>query len=145
MTQDDVATLLRWLPNVAHELGCDLWSNEQALQDAVATGDLHTLDEEEPPSAIAYELGSPQPDAALVRLLAVEPERRRLGAGTRTALALERLVSRDARRIYVAVPAKAGLAYYFWLRLGYRPLTQQEWPTKLEEPSAWLVRALEKR
>ncbi len=50
---------------------------------------------------------------------------------------------RSSRRVYVLVPSKLGLALYFWLRLGYRPLTQREWPAGPEStPSVWMMRDL---
>jgi hypothetical protein len=80
---------------------------------------------------------------AQVRFLAVEPGRRRLGAGGRAALALERKLKRSARAIYVLIPEHLGLALYFWLRLGYRPLTQGDWPVAPDEgASTWMVREL---
>ena len=81
--------------------------------------------------------------AAHVKLLAVAPDKRRLGIGGRAALALERRLRRSAKRLYVLVPSRIGIALYFWLRLGYRPLTQRDWPeAPADAPSTWMVREL---
>ena len=139
----DLEPLSRWLPQTAAELGCERLAGVDALQNAVRKKDLLALDEPGTGCVVSYESGAPEPEAASIRLLAVEPQRRRLGAGTRAVLALERRLRREVRRIYVAVPATTGLAFYFWLRLGYRPLTQREWPeTPGQPPAAWLVRDL---
>lgn len=46
----------------------------------------------------------------------------------------------DARRARVLVPGSNGVAFYFWLRLGYRPLPVAPWPR--EGSGAWMVRDL---
>ncbi len=99
--------------------------------------------EDAPLGLLAYDTGTPQRNSARVRFLAVDPGRRRLGVGSRAALALEERLAPSAKEIYVSVPARLGLAFYFWLRLGYRPLTQRDWPYPPEEsPSVWMVRSL---
>jgi len=73
----------------------------------------------------------------------VAPDRRRLGTGHRSALALETRLPASIRRVYVSIPARLGLALYFWLRLGYRPLTQRDWPAAPDDaPGVWMVREL---
>ena len=139
----DLEPLSRWLPQIAAELGCERLAGVDALQNAVRKNDILVLDEHGTACVVSYESGAPEPEAASIQLLAVDPQRRRLGAGTRAVLALERRLRRAVRRIYVAVPASTGLAFYFWLRLGYRPLTQREWPVPPGRPPvAWLVRDL---
>ncbi len=99
--------------------------------------------EGDPSGLLHYEAGAPDTRAARVHLLIVAPERRRLGIGGRAALALETRLSGEVERIYIAVPSDLGLAFYFWLRLGYRPLTQSDWPAPPERPPAvWMVREL---
>jgi GNAT superfamily N-acetyltransferase len=92
----------------------------------------------------AYQTGSPSRHAARIRFLIVEPARRRLGIGGRAVLALERRLTTLAGALYVKVPASLGLALYFWLRLGYRPLTQAEAPSPASptSPATWMVRSL---
>jgi GNAT superfamily N-acetyltransferase len=52
--------------------------------------------------------------------LAIEPARRNLGFGAEAIYALEELNS--AARALALVPLGNGLAVYFWLRVGYRPV-----------------------
>lgn len=137
-----VASLAQWLPAAALAAGCERWAAEDALRAAAGRETVLAIVGDGPIGLLEYEAASPEPDAAFVRLLLIEPERRRVGTGSRAALALERRLSRSARRLYVAVPAHMGLALYFWLRLGYRPLVQSEWPATPATPSAWMVREL---
>ena len=143
LREDDLAPLAAWLPRTAAELGCDRWAGEDALRRAIAREDVLAAVEGEPLGLLSYELGAPQADAAQVHLLAVAPGRRRLGVGSRAALALEERLEGLAARCYVLVPSKLGLAFYFWLRLGYQPLIRDDWPAQPgEPPSAWMVRPL---
>ena len=143
LREADVAALAAWLPRAATELGCDRWAGEDALHDAIDREAVLAVLQDEPLGVLAYEVGAPQREAARVRFLAVVPGRRRLGVGSAAALALEERLAGSLARIYVSVPAALGLAFYFWLRLGYQPLTQREWPARPEEPpSVWLVRPL---
>ena len=143
LREGDVPSLARWLPRAASELGCDIWASEEALRWAVAREGVLVVEEGGPLGLLAYEVGAPQPGAACIRLLIVEPTHRRLGVGSRAALALEERLAGSAERCYVSVPSRLGLAFYFWLRLGYQPLTQREWPAPSgEKPSVWMVRPL---
>ena len=67
---------------------------------------------------------------ATVPFLAIEPARRFRGLGGEAVLALERHLRARMRveTVYAPVPEARGLAVYFWLRLGYRPLLQAEEP-----------------
>ena len=93
-------------------------------------------------------LGAPAADAASVPFIAIEPGRRFRGLGGEAALALERYLRErfGVERVYAPVPDGRGLAVYFWLRLGYRPLLQTEapWPlvglTAESKPGIWMVR-----
>ncbi len=142
LRESDVAALA-WLPTVAGDIGCERWADEVDLRGAISANDVLTVVEHSPLGLLAYDLGTLQKNAARIRFLAVEPGCRRLGVGSRAALALEERLPSSTKDIYVAVPARLGLAFYFWLRLGYRPLTQGDWPAPPEEtPSAWMVRSL---
>jgi GNAT superfamily N-acetyltransferase len=142
---------LAWLPAVAEKAGCERWSADGVLAKAFTDGreaeglnpQLLCIDADGPQGIIEYAVDEPVPDAAHVRFLAVDPSRRRLGIGGRAALALERRLKRSVERVYVAVPARIGIALYFWLRLGYRPLSQADWPAEPEgPPSTWMLREL---
>ena len=143
VVERDLAPLAEWLPSTAAELGCERWASEDALHSAVAQDGMLIADQRGPLGFVDFELGAPRRDSVRVRLLAVRPDQRRLGVGSRAALALEERLRQSASRCYVLVPARLGLALYFWLRLGYRPLTQREQPAPPEAPPAvWLVRSL---
>jgi hypothetical protein len=88
------------------------------------------------------------PDATCIPFLAIDPSRRFRGLGGEAGLAIERHVrSRlGETRFYAPIPDGRGLAVYFWLRLGYRPLLASESPGPLigltSEPPAgiWMLR-----
>jgi GNAT superfamily N-acetyltransferase len=102
----------------------------------------------EPIGAAVVLLGVPDNESACVPLIAIDPQRRFRGVGGEAALALERhLRGRLAlERVYAPVPEARGLAVYFWLRLGYRPLSAGDAPgppTGLNGspmPGIWMVR-----
>lgn len=102
----------------------------------------------EPIGAAVYVLDAPLPGAASLPLLAIAPARRFRGLGGEAGLAIERLLRQrfGVGRVFAPVPDGRGLAVYFWLRLGYRPLTLAEAPWPLvgltPEPRAgmWLCR-----
>ncbi len=137
----DFERLSSWLPDVAAEANCQTWASPQTLANArgspgILTNDIGT-------AFVAYQLASPEVDAARVDFLAVAPGERRLGIGGRTALTLERRLRDKAQRLYALVPSSIGLALYFWLRLGYRPLTTEQRPEPPPSPPAvWMVRDL---
>lgn len=142
LREADIAAL-SWLPTVARDIGCDRWASEDDLLGAISASNVLAVVEHSPLGLLAYDTGTPHKNAARIRFLAVEPARRRLGVGSRAALALEVRLRSSTKDIYVTVPARLGLAFYFWLRLGYRPLTQKDWPARPEEtPSVWMVRSL---
>lgn len=93
-------------------------------------------------------LQSPERGSASVPFLAVEPSRRYRGLGGEAGIALDRHLRRRLRiaRLYAPVPDGRGLAVYFWLRLGLRPLTSSESPGPVVglsgEPLAgiWMMR-----
>jgi GNAT superfamily N-acetyltransferase len=141
---------LDWLAAVAEKAGYERWASMDVLAAAIsgrreAEGSnpplVLCIDEDGPQGIIEYAVEVPLSGAAQVGFIAVDPSRRRLGIGGRAALALERRLKRSVGRIYVAVPARIGIALYFWLRLGYRPLTQAEWPVQPDDaPSTWVAR-----
>jgi GNAT superfamily N-acetyltransferase len=141
--KDDLASLAEWLPGTAAELGCARWADEDAIAEPRDGNRLLIAEQGVLEGFVEYQVGIPQRDAARIRLLAVRSDRRRLGIGSRAVLAVEERLRRTAARCFVLVPAKLGLAFYFWLRLGYRPLNQREWPASPEEREAvWMVRPL---
>lgn len=140
LRKSDVASLTTWVPAIAQTLNCERWSNEDGLRDSVTQPDVLLYHDDAGEAIVTFTLEAPLPGAARINLLAVTPDKRRLGIGGRAAIALEKRLARTSKRVYVAVPSTIGLALYFWLRLGYRPLTQREWPAPPEGTSAWMVR-----
>jgi GNAT superfamily N-acetyltransferase len=69
---------------------------------------------------------APLAGATTVGFIAVEPARRHRGLGGEAVLALERRLG--GGRALAPVPEGRGLAVYFWLRVGYRPLRLAEAP-----------------
>jgi hypothetical protein len=72
----------------------------------------------------------PLPATASVPFIAVDPERRYRGLGGEAALALERHLRRafGVKDVFAPVSDGRGLAVYFWLRVGYRPMLTAEAP-----------------
>ena len=139
----DIDPLAAWLPDVANAAGCDHWTSVGELRTAIDNPAILTAGRDDN-CFLAYELGSPHADAALIRLLAVAPDSRRVGLGGRLALALEKRLAASTRvkHIYVTVPSRIGIALYFWLRLGYRPLPRSNIAGSKHQPGVWMVRGL---
>jgi GNAT superfamily N-acetyltransferase len=101
-----------------------------------------------PVGACIVSFDAPVAGAASVPLVAVEPEQRYRGLGSEAALALEQHLRgrHGVEQIFAPVPDGRGLAVYFWLRLGYRPLLGEAapWPlaslTYRSPPGIWLLR-----
>jgi hypothetical protein len=88
---------------------------------------------QEPVGLILATLEDPEPGWATVNLLAIARQEERDVAALGVAL-LEAHLRGEATHIRAAVPADVGLALYFWLRLGYRPIVSGE--------TLWLTREL---
>ncbi len=77
---------------------------------------------------------------AIIELIALAPEHARRGLGMRAAApAEEELRAGGAERILAPATEQHGIALYFWIRLGYRPLERAAWPCR-RPATAWLVR-----
>jgi len=92
--------------------------------------------------------GLPRENSGCVPFIAVDPARRYRGLGGCAGLAIEKhLRGRfGVDTVYAPIPDGRGLAVYFWLRLGFRPLTQSESPGALvglndaAPPGIWMAR-----
>lgn len=81
--------------------------------------------------------------SAYFELVATPPEHARRGHAVQAVgAAEEEMVRHNVRTVYAPAPAAHGIAVYFWLRRGYRPLQRGEWPCEVQEV-AWLARELE--
>lgn len=89
----------------------------------------------------------PAPREATIAFLTIDPARRFRGLGGEAGIELERhLRAQGYERVFAPVPEGRGLAVYFWLRLGFRPLSVAESPqaplglTADAKPGIWMVR-----
>jgi len=83
--------------------------------------------------------GAEQPETAILAL-AIRADRRNLGYGGEAVMVLEE--ARPGDRFAAAIPRANGLAVYFWLRTGYRPVTVDEDALRAGDPDhLWMVRA----
>ena len=139
--RSDVDRLAIWLPNVAKQAGYPRWESPSTINELV--GNARVLTNDDTSAFIAFQTAAPERDASQVDFLAVAPEQRRLGIGSSMVLGVERRLKRKAQRLYALVPASIGLALYFWLRLGYRPLLRREAPEMpSSNDSVWMVRII---
>ncbi len=98
-----------------------------------------------PAGVVVYTLHRPSRGSATIDLVATPADQARRGAGMTAA----RLVEGEMRaagisRVYAQAPAAHGIAVYFWIRLGYRPLLRPAWPC--ERPGVgWMMRDITSR
>ncbi|MBI5285194.1 MAG: GNAT family N-acetyltransferase [Chloroflexi bacterium] len=91
---------------------------------------------------IAYRLRAPSRDASMIELVATPPAEARRGSGMAAAALVERdMREAGANIVYAPAPDRHGIAVYFWIRLGYRPLPSAEWPC-VRDGVAWMARKL---
>jgi GNAT superfamily N-acetyltransferase len=145
LTVEAVDTMAGWLEGA---LAPD-WSLAE-LERVVEAGEgvlISDLDAQ-PIGAAVVRRNAPTEEAVAVPFIAVAPGRRFRGLGGEAGLALERHLRRrlGIEKVYAPVPEQRGLAVYFWMRLGYRPLMAGEsaWPlaglNDVARAGIWLVR-----
>jgi ribosomal protein S18 acetylase RimI-like enzyme len=80
----------------------------------------------------------------VIDALTVRADRRNLGHGQEMVCALEETFGQMGGMVYAGVPRTNGLAIYFWLRTGYRPLypPPSDWPDDLDRSRFWMQRRL---
>ena len=88
----------------------------------------------QPVGLMSVALDDPGPGWATVALLAIAGPGQRDVAALAVAM-LEAYLQGEARDIRASMPLEAGLALYFWLRLGYRPVASGG--------GLWMIRELE--
>lgn len=88
----------------------------------------------DPVGLFVVAIDNPEPGWATVDLLVIARQEERDVAAWAVAM-LEAYVQGETRRIRAAVPLDTGLALYFWLRLGYRPVVSGR--------TLWMTRELE--
>ena len=145
-TPEDVAAMSAWLSTSALTPDWQIEDLEATLPNANTV-----LVSDKAGEALGLVLllsDRPESGDVSVPLVAVAPQRRFSGLGGEAVLAVEREVRArwGVQRCFAPVPDGRGLAVYFWLRLGYRPLTTQQapWPPAglADEPrrGMWMVR-----
>ena len=122
LLESDVEAIARWYPKAIVLAGSpvplrDLFDSTDRRRTLVLTDGTR----QEPMGLMAVAVNDPEPGWATVALLAIARQEERDIAALGVAL-LEARLRGEARHIRAAVPADAGLALYFWLRLGYRPV-----------------------
>ncbi len=91
---------------------------------------------------VVYRVDAPQRGSAIIEIIATPPKHARRGSGMSAAAAVEdELRAAGVRVVYAPAPAMHGIAMYFWIRLGYRPLLRAAWPCE-RAGVAWLAREL---
>jgi GNAT superfamily N-acetyltransferase len=130
MATDVLDEMSAWLPGAL--------TPEWAFDDLVkalghATGILISDSESVAIGLAIVRLNAPLASAATVPFLAIEPSRRFRGLGGEAALALDRHIrAHGIDKVFAPVPDGRGLAVYFWLRLGYRPLSAAQAPLPVQ-------------
>lgn len=119
-TADDRRWLVTWLPPVAKSVGYD------AADDA----EVRIIERDsEPAGVLVVRMHAPAEGSAIVELVATPKEQARRGSAMQACVLLEGdLRSQGVARVYAPAPAAHGIAMYFWIRLGYRPLLRDDWP-----------------
>ena len=111
-----------------------------SLMAAIAGADLRAkvivADAAGPAGIAVYRIGA----HPTIEFVGVTPAHARRGYGHAGACLVEEVLrAAGARSVYAAATAAHGIAVYFWIRLGYRPLVQDEWPRRCDGV-AWLRR-----
>jgi GNAT superfamily N-acetyltransferase len=78
----------------------------------------------------------------IIDALSVRADRRNLGYGQEIVFALEEVRGAPSRVALAGVPRTNGLAIYFWLRTGYRPLfpVPDDLSPALDHARLWMMR-----
>jgi hypothetical protein len=144
----DAAWLDEWLAPVAASVGYDEIDGarpgasllERLRRDRGSRATVIVRDGSD--AGLAVYRRAPKRGAALIEIVATPPSLARRGSGMMAAALIEQALRTDrVRTLYAPAPAMHGIAVYFWIRLGYRPLLRAQWPCE-REGVAWLVREL---
>jgi hypothetical protein len=126
LTAEALAGMSSWLP-AALAPEWTMGDLEEALK--TATGVLISDGTGDAIGLAVVQMDAPGAGCTSVPLIAIEPSRRFRGLGGEAGIALDaQLRAFGYDRVYAPVPDGRGLAVYFWLRLGFRPLRLDEAP-----------------
>ena len=142
---DDAAWNGGWLPAAAALVGYKGGGDAKCGRGkALATTRIIERDGERV-GVLIYRLHTPKRGGGIIELIATPPEHARRGSGMKAAALVEdELHAQGVREIYAPAPAAHGIAMYFWIRLGYRPLERAAWPCA-REGVVWLSLRLDER
>jgi hypothetical protein len=136
------------MPWLAAVLAPD-WQIDALIQAVEAGAGILISNESDLPIGVAIVLlGQPRVGTATVPVIGIDPSQRFRGLGSEAIITIERYLRAQfgVQTVYAPVPDGRGLAVYFWLRQGYRPLTKAEGPgpliglTQEPRPGIWMVR-----
>jgi hypothetical protein len=134
----DDAWLSSWAPGVAASVGYDA---DGLTSDEVEARIIER--DKRPVGVLVFRRHAPSGDAAMIEFVGVQPADARAGSGMRAAAMIEdELRGEGVQRLFAAAPAAHGIAMYFWIRLGYRPLLRGAWPC-VRDGVAWLERRID--
>jgi hypothetical protein len=140
-TGRDLEWLKTWLPAVAKSVGDDL--DIDGAFDSLFVDIRIIRRAKTDVGAIVFETREPKYGSAIIRVAATPPEFARQGSCMAAIPLLENeLARRGVRVVYAPASAVHGIAMYFWIRLGYRPLLRAEWPCE-RDGVAWLMRRID--
>jgi hypothetical protein len=145
VAEGDAAWLDTWLGAVAASVSYDCTKASSLLDRLRSQPSLRAKVIERDAAAvgiIVYRLHAPRRNAAMIDFVATPPAEARRGSGMAAAALVEHDM-REARTkiVYAPAPDLHGIAVYFWIRLGYRPLPSAEWPC-VRDGVAWMARRL---
>jgi hypothetical protein len=142
LRKSDASWIDTWLEPVAASVGFGASDATSLTADPSRTVAVITR-RDRPVGLIAYRLAARE--TAIIELVATPLAEPRSGAGMRAAALLEASLRRRAvRTIYAPVSEVHGIAMYFWIRLGYRPLLRDDWP-RMCDRVVWLRRDIASR
>jgi len=138
----DGAWLEGWLPGVAASVGYDASAIVGDGADDPRRVVRVIVRDDTAVGLAVYRVGAPRDGCAIVEFVGTPASEARRGAGMRAAALVEdELRALGVGTIFAPAPAVHGIAMYFWIRLGYRPLLRGEWPCGVDGV-AWLRRDL---
>lgn len=147
-TDADAPWLDTWLASTAASVGCDEIDGARPGRSLIARvrerGVQARIIERDDADAglVVYRTGASNRGSAIIELVATPLAQARCGTGIGAAVLVEdELRASGAGVAYAPAPAVHGIAMYFWIRLGYRPLMRGQWPCE-RSGVAWLAREL---
>jgi hypothetical protein len=146
LTLEALETMTSWLQTYA--LDPDWQLDDLRAVTERGQGVLVSDPKDEPVGVTVAFADCPTPGAACIPLVAIAPQRRFVGLGGEAGLAVEKQIRArwGVQRVYAPLPDWRGLALYFWIRCGFRPLQTPEGPWPLVGLSGeakrgiWLLR-----